>query len=347
MSATSSTPVMAGPARWFDGQRAEGQAVRVSVHGQALHIARDGDGAGAVQSVNLQALPPAERWCNGVLALPLPDGSTLWLDGQSGDVAAALLASAGRRGSVKRLIDRWPAVLACLMALVALVTWFDRQGAGLAAQAALHVVPRSVDQVVGARALETLDAQWLKPSQGNSERQHAVTERFLAQAAAQAPGQTVKVEFRHTRDGPGFNALAFPHGTLVVLDGLFDALSDDELMALLGHELGHLVHRHGMQSVVRSFGLISVAGVVLGDFSTVAAASLGSVQALRYGRDAEREADAYANAFLQQAGLPAEVEASMWRKLLDRERERGTAGSPAWLSTHPPTEERLRRAESR
>lgn len=347
MSASSSTQAVAGTARWFDGQHAEGQAVRVTVDGHTLFIARDGDAAGAVLTVNLQSLPAAERWRSGVLALPLPDGSMLWLDGPSGDVATALMAGAGRRWSVKRLIDRWPAVLACLVALMALVTWFDRQGAGLAAQAALHLVPRSVDEVVGARALETLDAQWLMPSQGNHERQRAVTESFLALAAAQAPGQSVKVEFRHTRHGPGFNALALPHGTLVVLDGLFDALTDDELMALLGHELGHLAHRHGMQSVVRSFSLISVAGVVLGDFSTVAATSLGSVQALRYGRDAEREADAYAHAFLQRAGLPAEVEASLWRKLLDREREQAAAGSPAWLSTHPPTEERLRRAEGR
>lgn len=67
-----------------------------------------------------------------------------------------------------------------------------------------------------------------------------------------------------------------------------------EALAVLAHEIGHVVHRHGMSGLVRSLGLLSVAGTVLGDFSTVAASALGTVQGLRYSCEAEREADLFA-----------------------------------------------------
>jgi Zn-dependent protease with chaperone function len=145
----------------------------------------------------------------------------------------------------------------------------------------------------------------------------------------------------------GFNAFALPHGAIVVLDGLAERLSDDELLALLGHELGHVQHRHGLRAVARGFGLLAVAGAVFGDFSIVVAGAMAGVQNLHYSRDAEREADAFSHRFAAAAGLPPQVTAGLWRKLLAEERRRNITGMPLWLSTHPSTEERLREAEAR
>jgi len=78
-----------------------------------------------------------------------------------------------------------------------------------------------------------------------------------------------------------------------------------------------------------------------GDFSTVAAAAIASVQGFAYSRDAELEADAYARRFIAAAGLPPTLPAAVWRKFSDEEQRRGAQGLPAWLSTHPSTEERL------
>jgi predicted Zn-dependent protease len=96
--------------------------------------------------------------------------------------------------------------------------------------------------------------------------------------------------------------------------------------------------------LVRSFGLLAVAGTVLADFSQVAATTVATLQGLRHQRDAEREADAYGARFGAAMGLPPEATHSLWRKLQAEEHDAGADAVPAWLSTHPSTAERLRDA---
>jgi predicted Zn-dependent protease len=118
-----------------------------------------------------------------------------------------------------------------------------------------------------------------------------------------------------------------------------------EALAVLAHEIGHVVHRHGMSGLVRSLGLLSVAGTVLGDFSTVAASALGTVQGLRYSREAEREADLFARRCLLRVGVDPRVMATLWSKLAAESTRQGADAIPAWLSTHPGFDERLREAQ--
>lgn len=146
-------------------------------------------------------------------------------------------------------------------------------------------------------------------------------------------------------DDGGFNAFALPNGTLVVLDGITNKLSDDELLVVLGHEVGHVVHRHSMKHVVQAFSLLAVANVMLGDFSSVAATAVSALQTFRYSRDAEREADAYGRGWARQAGLPPGTEAAVWRKFKVAVDGRGADAVPGWLSTHPSTDERLNEAD--
>jgi predicted Zn-dependent protease len=118
-----------------------------------------------------------------------------------------------------------------------------------------------------------------------------------------------------------------------------------EALAVLAHEIGHVVHRHGMRGLVLSLGLPSVAGTVLGDFSTVAASALGTVQGLRYSREAEREADLFARRCLLRVGVDPRVMATLWSKLAAESTRQGADAIPAWLSTHPGFDERLREAQ--
>lgn len=328
------------PATWFDGRSSRRHAVQLLIEAQTL-VMRPLDGSLAVQRHALAALRLGEAWQDCPRPLDLPDGGRLWL-GATTAAALALKLPQPVPGLAQRLSASWAGALACLVCLLALLVWFDRQGAGLAAQGVLGWMPRTVDQKVGELVEAKLDQFGFVTSTLPMERQRRLSARFAEAAAQAAPGVAVKLEFlRESKKAAGFNAFALPHGGIVVFDGLAQSLSDDELMAVLGHELGHVVHRHGMENVLRSFGLFSVAGVVLSDFSTVAATMAATLQGMRYGREAEREADAYARQFIAQQGLPPQTLAAVWLKFKAEERRLGAGGIPDWLSTHPATDERL------
>lgn len=331
---------MQGKARWFDGQQSQGQLAAVLLQdGQVILQAEEG---GSERRFKLPDLRAGEAWSHSPRPVALPDGGTLWLQDASHPLLLALDARQPRR--VRRLIDHMASAVLCLLLLLAGLAWFDRQGAALAASAAIEVLPRSVDALVGRKAYEQIEGRWFVATQVSQQRRDALEARFQAVARQQHPELSFTLKFARLKparaeDG-GFNAFALPDGTLVLLDGLVNALDDEELLAVLGHEVGHVVHRHGMHAVARTFALTSVASVALADFSTVAATMVAGLQTLRYSREAEREADEHAKRFLAAAGLPPQTLGRVWLKFIAEQRRRGGGKLPTWLSSHPTLEER-------
>ncbi len=330
-------------ARWFDGRSTRTHDVRLHREGDELVMRHSADGW--LQRHALSSLNPAEAWAAGPLPVALADGSTLWVP-QSQRALLYPGQAVRPSGWVARWIASWAGVGAAVLVLLALLIWFDRQGVGLMAEAVVEVTPLRVDAALGKKAAEQIEQRWLAPSTLNPQRRQALQARFAEVAQRMQPGTPVRLEFRRWKNAAGYNAFALPHGLIFVLDGLAADMTDDELMAVLGHEMGHVEHRHGMKGLLRSLGLLAVAGTVLTDFSTVAATTVSSLQSFRYGRDAEREADAYARRFVAAAGLPPTVLLQVWRKFLEEQRRSGVDEVPGWLSTHPSTEERLRTEEA-
>lgn len=339
-------PGIGHPGRFFDGRSTLPNPASAWIDGDALVVEAAGADGGSARSRHpLRELALGERWARADYPVGLPGGGTLWLHRPEPVFVDALLRGAGRRQPVARVLRSWPAVLACLAVLVALLAWFDRQGVGLAARAVLPLVPLGVDDTLGRRAWEGIDGGWLAPSQRDAQADARLRSRFEAMAQACGEGRGLRLFVRREKDDPGFNAMALPDGTVVVLDGLLGALTEDEALVVLAHEIGHVVHRHGMENLARSTGLLVVAGAVLGDFSTVAATAVGTLQWLRYSREAERQADAFARQCIARMGLDPRLMVSVWGKFRAEAQRRGAgSGLPAWLSTHPGLEERLRTA---
>ena len=362
-------------ARLFDGRSTDVQAVTAWIEGGELVIELPGEVPGRAEASHaaeggfadaelattlapvpreprclrhpLRALVLGDRWSRGPYPVGLPDGGTLWIDDGSqawAGFADALRKGSGRRAFAHHLWGSWPAVMACLALLVAVLFWIDRQGAGLAARAVLPLVPLKIDEAVGKQALKTLDASYLAAS-GRAADTDSLRRRFHQMAQACGQGRAYAFEVRRLREEPGFNAFALPDGTLIVLDGMLEVLSEDEALAVLGHEIGHVVHRHGMGHLLKSMGLLAVAGVVFSDFSSVLATTVSSIQFLRHSRAAEREADVHARECLARAGIDPRVMVGLWTKVRAEVDRRGGAEPPAWLSSHPGLEERLRAAQ--
>jgi beta-barrel assembly-enhancing protease len=143
------------------------------------------------------------------------------------------------------------------------------------------------------------------------------------------------------------NAFAMPGGHMVVYTRLLDDMkSYEELVALLGHEAGHVKHRHTTKNIFRSMSGYFVISVVLGDISGITATVLdnaNNLHQLSYSRSLESEAD--------EAGFETLIHNKVSPKgMLDLfanlQKGNEMAGQiPEFLSTHPMTENRVQHAK--
>jgi Zn-dependent protease with chaperone function len=328
------------PARRFDGRSSLAGPARLSVDRGWFSWWTDEPGA-TVHRLAVSDLGISDRFLGAPRRLALPDGSTLVVDDEDGRLDTALDAGGAPQPWPRRLTSTRLRIAACALALVLLVGWIDRHGAGMAAEAVVDALPRSIDAEIGERTLALIDGD-LQPSQIDRDRQRRITRHFHEVADRLYPELKITVLFRSMPGVEGVNAFALPDGTIVLLDDLVAPMGDSEVMAVLGHELSHVVHRHSIQAMTRSVGLFTVFAAVLGDFSQVATGTLAGFSTLSYGREHEREADRDAVVFLRQAGLSP----SAWPKALDtiasimEARIGSRRHVPGWLSSHPGDEER-------
>lgn len=281
---------------------------------------------------------------------------------QVDEVAAwhAAVEAAGRRVPLaQRMQTRWSVFLLVAVVALAGLGAFYRWGTPWAATQLTRQVPVEWEHGLSDRAMQDLDASWLEPSQLPAQRQAELRARFDALAAQVAPELRRYPAYAprlvlHFRSGMGANAFALPGGTIVMTDGMVEAaakqgLGNDALVGVLAHEIGHVVHRHTTRLLVEQ-GVLNIGlGIALGDVSSIVSMGSSLLSGLAYRRSHEMEADCFAIALMQRAGLPTGPMADL---LLGADGG-PEAGKPAeaqaqggsWtslLSSHPATPQRAR-----
>ena len=309
------------PGRWFDGLSSQAQAVLVGLQptpqgpSLALHPLSRPGAAPTVLSWGKVGWPEAwsERRPQQRVVVDLRDHGSLEIDAVAQWHAA--LAAAGARPSLAgRMQTRWPVLLGVAAAAAIGLTLFYRYGTPWAATEIARFVPLSWETSVASNVLQQMDEDMLKPSQLPKERQAQLQARFDAlvhQAPAtlqRYPGYAPHYTLSF-RSGMGANAFALPGGTVVMTDGLAKAaakkgLSDDALIGVLAHEIGHVAHRHTTRMVVQQGVLQMGMGLALGDVSGIVSTGASVLTGLAYSRKHEREADCFAIALMGHAQLP-------------------------------------------
>ena len=240
---------------------------------------------------------------------------------------------------------RGAAIAAALVTVVGVVV-FVQVGLPWMAEKVAPLVPRAMERTIGGQAMDLLDAVHLAPSRLPRARRTELDLRFREMVAGLPREHDYQLAFR---DAPslGPNAFALPDGRLVVTDQLVAlAAGDDELLAVLAHEAGHHEHRHGMRQALQSSAVVVVAGFLFGDLSGTASLSV-SVPVLLlesgFSRAHEREADAFAFDLLRRTGRSPADFATIMARLADHHGDAGE-GPVSYLSTHPPSDARIRAA---
>ena len=154
----------------------------------------------------------------------------------------------------------------------------------------------------------------------------------------------------HVIEGREINAFALPGGHIYVFSGLRKvARTDDELAAVLAHEITHAEEHH----YARQYGKASKRGAILGIFSAVvglpnlAQNVLGLIDfsmTQKYSRTSESEADHAGMMRMARAGFDPQGMISLLENL-DREVD-NPSGLDKWLSDHPSGQARIRAARA-
>lgn len=146
------------------------------------------------------------------------------------------------------------------------------------------------------------------------------------------------------------NAWAMPGGKMAVYSGLIEKLNltDDELAAVIGHEIAHSLREHGRERASREVSQ----GLALSAVGAVAGASDASLKMAQLAmqvtfnspnsREQETEADRIGVELAARAGYDPRAAISLWDKMA----QAGGGGGPKWLSTHPPREDLMRDLEA-
>ncbi|TMV14701.1 M48 family metallopeptidase [Arenibacterium halophilum] len=147
------------------------------------------------------------------------------------------------------------------------------------------------------------------------------------------------------------NGLAAPDGRIFITRGFYrkfqaGEITAEEMGSVIAHELGHVALGHSRRRMIDFSGqnairtaLMMVIGRFVPFIGPWIAGMLTSLLAARLSRQDEYEADEYAAALLTKAGIGIAPQKSMFRKLAAMSEGHGSA--PAWLLSHPKTEERI------
>ena len=152
------------------------------------------------------------------------------------------------------------------------------------------------------------------------------------------------------------NAFALPGGKIGVNTGIFTvARNQDQLAAVIAHEVGHVISRHHDERVTRQAGAqagVNILGALIGSrYGSGAAQTTGQIAGigaqtlilLPNNRTQESEADVVGQQLMAKAGFNPEQAVSLWQNMIAA----NTARAPEWISTHPDPESRISELRSR
>jgi len=153
------------------------------------------------------------------------------------------------------------------------------------------------------------------------------------------------------------NAFALPGGKVGVYTGIFTvAKNQDQLAAVVAHEIGHVMSNHHDERITRQMGAqtgLGIVGAVLGSrygeganqtTNQLGGAALQAAFLLPGSRVQESEADVVGQQLMARAGFDPRAAVGLWQNMIAAS---GSSRPPQWLSTHPDPQSRIGELQNR
>jgi Zn-dependent protease with chaperone function len=243
----------------------------------------------------------------------------------------------------------WLLPAALMMALSACTTTTQQGATGIKRQQLLLLPASQVD----AMALESYQAELTKARGKNSlntdkanlERIRRIADRLIPHVAvfrADASGWKWEVNLESRNE---LNAYCSPGGKIMFFTGIINQLklTDDEIAAIMGHEMAHALREHGRERMSQAYAQqtgLSLLGAMTGmSASTGQMVQVAAQLALTlpHSRGQESEADIMGLELLARAGYNPNASVSLWQKMA----QATGGGQGSFTSTHPSSNERI------
>ena len=179
------------------------------------------------------------------------------------------------------------------------------------------------------------------------ERVRTISNRLIAQVGVFRPDAVNWKWEVNVEKNDQLNAYCMPGGKIMVYSGMMEKLqaTDDELAAVIGHEMSHALREHGRermsQAYVQQFGLQALAAVFTSSAGSAAVQAAGAGSqlffALPNSRLQETEADRMGLELAARAGYNPDAAVTLWQKMTSMNK----GAPPQFLSTHPASENRI------
>ena len=313
---------------------------------------------GTVFRGDMRELNVTERLGNVARKIYLEDGSMFTtLDN---DAVDDVFKEFQKVSSFIHYIERhwtWVAI-ALVVTLIAGFSFF-KWGIPWTSEKIAHALPYETNRLISKGSMQFLDKVMFDESKLSQVRQDEISKHFYEKVAKLSVEDESEIVYRlHFRawemDGEAIpNALALPSGDIVVTDKFIELTKNyDEIDSVLLHEMGHVVHRHGLEMMIEGTFITVAVMIISGDGSGVGDMGVGLGSALvssSYSRGHESEADLYAFKKMLQARIdPASFSNIMNRMTEFMGVDSNLTESDAkdgefvdYFSSHPTTQKRV------
>ncbi len=242
------------------------------------------------------------------------------------------------------------AAIICILAAMPSHAQFNLRKAVSGATKAVQAFTLS-DEQMAAYVKESID--WMDKNNPvlPDDDPYTIRLKKLTEGITDADGIPLNFKVYNVID---INAFACPDGSVRVFSSLMDIMNDDELMGIIGHEIGHVMKRHSKNAFRTELLTGAVKDAVASTGGTAAAlteSQLGTLgQSLlnaKYSQKQEKEADDCGYDFLKANGRNPWGMVMAFEKFLDMESGAKTSYVQKMFSSHPETKDRIKRMTER
>ncbi len=342
--------------KWFKANSSRQYHAQLSTHGERYVLSVD---IGVVVEGSNADLKVSHRVGSIPRRIKLADGSEFVTE--ANDTLDQWLESSGHKAGKMTLFHHlesgWSYVVVAILVITMVIFSVFRWGIPAMSKQIAFALPAEANTYLAGKTLEVLDEILLEPSALKQEVKAVQLAHFHQNVAPLYPDPlTYTLHFRRMPkylggEGSLPNAMALPSGDIIVTDALVEQLTQDQMDAIVLHEMGHVVHRHSLRQVIESSSIMVLILITTGSTSaveTIVSALPAYILESHYSRDFELEADEFALKALLANGKDPAVFGVALGLISGHEhavKKQNWSSLGKYFSSHPVTSERIEQAQ--